>query len=75
MSYKQCTNQELIEDMFSNINWKHVSLDGLLEFILNQSKLLLNLNILQEILISEFRSRFKEDSITTLLNSEGKINI
>ena len=73
VSYKQYTNQEIIEDMFSNINWKNVTLDGLLEFILNQSKILLNSSILQEILISEFKRRFKEENVCICGSSEGKI--
>ncbi len=62
MSYKQSTNQESIEDLFCAVNWKNVSLDGLLEFILNESKILLTSSVLQEILISEFKRRFKEDN-------------
>lgn len=38
-----------------------MSLDGLLEFILNESKILLTSSVLQEILISEFRRRFRDD--------------
>ena len=46
-------------DLFNNINWKKVSLEALLEFILNESKLLNNSTNLQDILIVEFNRRFK----------------
>ena len=54
-------NSESIEDLFKMVNWNNVTLDGLLEFILNESKLLLNSGSLQEMLTTEFRKRFKED--------------
>ena len=60
---KQHFNAESIEDLFKMVNWNAVTLDGLLEFILNESKLLLNSSSLQEMLITEFRRRFKDDSI------------
>jgi hypothetical protein len=55
------------------VNWKNVSLDGLLEFILNESKILLTSSVLQEILISEFKRRFKEDNSTipVIQSTEG----
>jgi len=62
---KQHFSAESIEDLFKMVNWNDVTLDGLLEFILNESKLLLNSSSLQEMLISEFRRRFKEDFINT----------
>ena len=65
MNNKQHFSAESIEDLFKMVNWNDVTLDGLLEFILNESKLLLNSSSLQEMLISEFRRRFKEDFINT----------
>ena len=54
------------------VNWNNVTLDGLLEFILNESKLLLNSGSLQEMLITEFKKRFKEDyNSTNTLEIEG----
>jgi hypothetical protein len=69
---KQHFNAESIEDLFKMVNWNDVTLDGLLEFILNESKLLLNSTCLQEVLINEFRKRFKEDYISSNnLENEG----
>ena len=65
MNNKQHFNAESIEDLFKMVNWNDVTLDGLLEFILNESKLLLNSSCLQEILINEFRKRFKEEYISS----------
>lgn len=57
------------------VNWSEVTLDGLLEFILNESKLLLNSTSLQEMLIDEFRKRFKEDYITSSnIENEGYLS-
>ena len=38
-----------------------MSLDGLLDFIINESKILTNSNELQNILVNEFSRRFKEE--------------
>ena len=58
--------------MFKMVNWNNVTLDGLLEFILNESKLLLNSSCLQEMLITEFKKRFKEDyNSSNTLENEG----
>lgn len=58
------------------VNWSSVTLDGLLEFILNESKLLLNSSNLQEMLITEFRRRFKDDYINSnIQDNDGKLQL
>lgn len=52
---------ENVEDLVRNIKWKSISLDGLLDFILSESKLLINSSELQGIVISEFSRRFREE--------------
>lgn len=58
---KQNANIENVEDLIKNIKWNLVSLDGLLDFILNESKILMLSTILQNTLISEFSRRFKDE--------------
>jgi len=58
---KQHVNMELAEELFQNVNWMNVSLDGLLDFILNESKLLIGSAELQNIAINEFKRRFKDE--------------
>jgi len=62
---KQHVNMELAEELFQNVNWVNVSLDGLLDFILNESKLLINSSELQNIAINEFKRRFKDEYLQT----------
>ena len=50
-----------MEELIKNIKWNQVSLDGLLDFILNESKILTLSTTLQNIVISEFSRRFKEE--------------
>ena len=71
---KPHSKPESVEELFNNVKWEDVSLDGLLEFILNESKLLLNSGSLQETLIAQFRKRFKEDNLvmTKTQENEGK---
>lgn len=52
---------QVVEELMRIIAWDDVTLDGLLEFILSESKLLLNSNYLQEVLITQFRKRFKDE--------------
>lgn len=54
---------EVIEDLVKNVNWPLISLDGMLDFILSESKLLLNSQELQKIVIGEFSRRFKEEYV------------
>ena len=61
LNNKQHVNMELAEELFQNVNWVNVSLDGLLDFILNESKLLINSSELQNIAINEFKRRFKDE--------------
>jgi hypothetical protein len=58
---KTGVKNETIVDLLKNINWSLISLDGLIDFILNESKILNNNLDLQKILIDEFSSRFKEE--------------
>jgi hypothetical protein len=60
---------EIIEDLVKNVNWNLISLDGLLDFILSESKLLLNSSELQKIVISEFSRRFKDEYLNEENNS------
>jgi hypothetical protein len=68
---KQQINLQTIEELVKLVIWEDVTLDGLLEFILNESKLLLNSNFLQEILIGEFRRRFKDEFGNTTHENQG----
>ncbi len=58
---RQNVQSDVIEDLIKNINWRSITLDGLLDFILSESKLLLNSHELQNIIITEFSNRFKEE--------------
>jgi hypothetical protein len=58
-------NTDHIEDLIKNINWNLISLDGLLDFILNESKIIINNQETQKILINEFARRFKEEYSTS----------
>ena len=49
------------EDLYKTISWEHLTLDALLEFIINDSKTLLNSNELQRILVREFQRRFRNE--------------
>lgn len=49
------------EDIYKSINWTNISLDGLLDFIINDSKLLLYSSDLQKVLVKEFQKRFKNE--------------
>jgi hypothetical protein len=64
---------ESIEELAKNINWNNVTLDGLLDFIINESKLLLSSSELQAIVIGEFSRRLREEYFTqenlNLINS------
>lgn len=70
---RQSSSVENVEDLFSSIRWKKISLDGLLEFILNESKFLLSSVRLQEVLVSEFRRRFLEENFPLNQSTEGII--
>ena len=47
------------------IQWNLISLDGLLDFILTESKLVLSYSEIQSVVISEFQRRFKEEFLNT----------
>jgi hypothetical protein len=64
-------NTPSVLELVKNINWTSISLDALLDFILSESKLLINSNELQGILINEFAKRFKEEYI---LSNDSTIN-
>lgn len=50
-----------IADIMKNVKWNLVSLDGLLDFILTESKLVLSYSEIQSLVIQEFQRRFKEE--------------
>lgn len=58
------TNPNLLEginDVMKLIKWNRISLDGLLDFILNESKLILSNQEINNLVINEFQRRFKEE--------------
>lgn len=58
------TNPNLLEginDVMKLIKWNRISLDGLLDFILNESKLILSHQDINNLVINEFQRRFKEE--------------
>lgn len=57
-----------IEDICKNIKWELISLDGLLDFILNESKLLMQSVNMQRLIIQEFNKRFLKDHISNSNN-------
>jgi hypothetical protein len=67
---RQNVSNDTIEDLIKHINWHQISLDSLLDFILAESKLLLNSSELQTVVIEEFSRRFKEE----YCNSERKLH-
>lgn len=50
------------------IKWNLISLDGLLEFILTESKLILAYSEIQSLITSEFQRRFREEFTTQVTN-------
>lgn len=69
---KNNANIENVEELIKNIKWNDVSLDGLLDFIINESKILMSSTALQNILISEFSRRFKEEHAMELNTSPDR---
>jgi len=63
-------NIDSVIDVAKNINWSAISLDGLLDFIISESKMLLSSTELQNLVIGEFSRRFKEE----YLNDDDKEN-
>ena len=61
-----------MEELIKNINWNNVSLDGLLDFIISESKILMSSTSLQNILINEFSKRFKEEYANELNTSPDR---
>jgi len=62
-------------EVVKNINWSLISVDGLLDFLISQSKLLINSSDLQEVLISEFSRRFRQEyDIEKLNNNNNSLN-
>jgi hypothetical protein len=63
-------------DSIKNVNWSLISLDGLLDFIISQSKLLIKSPELQTVVIAEFSRRFREEySKNNTENIEENISI
>jgi hypothetical protein len=58
---KKHINLEQAEELFQNVKWDKISLDGLLDFILNESKILIGSRELQDIAINEFKRRFRDE--------------
>ena len=50
-------------DIFKSIRWSNISLDGMIDFLLNESKLLANNQEVQNLVINEFSRRFKEEYV------------
>lgn len=61
---------EHVNDIFKNIKWKLLSLDVFLEFILNESKLILAYQDLQYEIINEFQRRCREDLMNSNLDND-----
>ena len=54
---------EHVSDVFKYIKWSSLSIDVFLDFILNESKLILTYQELQTDIINEFQRRCKDDII------------
>lgn len=61
MNNKQNVKSDTILDIIKNVNWSVISLDGLLDFIISQSKILIKSPALQSVVIAEFSRRFREE--------------
>jgi len=49
------------EELYRAIKWDKTSLSGMLDFILSESKTLLNSIELQKVLVKEFQNRFRNE--------------
>jgi hypothetical protein len=76
-STKTSTQNEGIADIMKCIKWNLISLDGLLEFILTESKLILSFSEIQNLVVVEFQRRFKEEfglQVTNVSNINNNLN-
>lgn len=74
---KTTSQNEGIADIMKCIKWGLISLDGLLEFILTESKLILAYSEIQTLVVSEFQRRFKEEflvQVTNVSNINNNLN-